>query len=86
MARQITCVTTRDRTHHEHITRVGGSWGNISREDCANDIRLRREDYFVLGGSHRADVEAYQSQGVWYIRTYPDSTKRDNLLSLPDCR
>jgi hypothetical protein len=86
MARQITCILTTSREHHEHITRVGGTWGNISRQDCASDITNRRETYFVSGGGKRADVEAYQRGGIWYIKTVPDSTKKDNLLSLPDCR
>ena len=88
MARQITCILTTSREHHEHIVRVGGSWGNISREDCANDIRSRRETYFTMGGGMRAEVEAYQlkTSGPWYIRTVPDATRKDNLLSLPDCR
>ena len=86
MARQITCILTTSREHHEHITRVGGSWGTTSREDCANDIRSGRETYFTMGGGMRAQVEAYQLKGSWYIRTTPDATRKDNLLSLPDCR
>jgi hypothetical protein len=85
MARQITCILTTSRNSREHITRVGGSWGNISRQDCADDIRFRRDTYFVIGGGRQVNVEAYQSNGVWYIKTYPDDTTKDNLLSLPDC-
>ena len=87
MAREITCILTTSREHHEHITRVGGSWGgNISREDCASDIRTGRETYFTMGGGMRAQVEAFQSRGIWFIRTVADATRKDNLLSLPDCR
>jgi Protein of unknown function (DUF3892) len=88
MARQITCILTTSREHHEHIVRVGGTGFNISREDCADDIRTGRESYFTMGGGMRAQVEAYQLRvnGSWYIRTVPDATRKDNLLSLPDCR
>ena len=87
MAREITCILTASRQHHEHITRVGGpGYATISREQCADDIRFGRETYFTRGGGMRAEVEAYQNRGIWYIRTTPDATRKDNLLSLPDCR
>lgn len=85
MARQITCIRTTSREHHEHITWVGGSWGTITRQDCALQIHNRQESYFVAGGGMQASVEAYQRDGVWYIKTVADSTKKDNLLSLRDC-
>ncbi len=96
MASQITCITKPDRqSTHEAITHVGGRRGNgvgisffITREQCADDIRFRSEDYFVHVGGYQVSVEAYQlrTSGPWFIRTYPDATKRDNLLSLPECR
>lgn len=93
MASQITCITKPDRDNtHEAITRVGGVRGgvnfNIAREQCADDIRLRREEYFVHVGGYRIGVTAYQNHvnGPWFIKTQPDATKKDNLLSLPGCR
>jgi len=96
MASQITCVTKPDRySTHEAITYVGGRRANgigvpfyITREQCADDIRYRREDYFVHVGGNTIGVEAYQlkTSGPWFIKTYPDATKKDNLLSLPECR
>jgi hypothetical protein len=86
MARQILCILTISRTHHEHITQVGGAWGTISREECARQIHSGQETYYVVGGRYRADVEAYQRGGIWYIKTQPDATTKDNLLSLPDCK
>lgn len=94
MASQITCITKPDRSNdHEAITDVGGvrangTTFNITRETCAADIRSRRESYFVHVGQYKIDVEAYQrvGNGPWFIRTRPDSTKKDNLLSLPECR
>jgi hypothetical protein len=94
MASQITCITKPDRENtHEAITAVGGMRGSgttfyISRQDCADDIRLGRETYFVQVGRYRVNVIAYQRPGgsQWFIKTEPDETKRDNLLSLPGCR
>jgi hypothetical protein len=93
MASQITCITKPDRYNdHEAITHVGGSRGGtkfyIPREQCADDIRLRRETYFVHVGEYQINVEAYQrtSGGPWFIKTKPDATRKDNLLSLPECR
>lgn len=92
MPSQITCVTKPNRySSHEAITYVGGVRGGgnsfyITRQACADDIRLGRESYFVQVGRNRIDVEAYQKNGVWFIRTRPDHTQQDNLLSLPECR
>jgi Protein of unknown function (DUF3892) len=93
MPSQITCITKPDRyNHHEAITNVGGVRANgssfyITREQCADDIRFRRDTYFVQVGRDHANVEAYQREhnGPWFIRTYPDHTQKDNLLSLRQC-
>lgn len=93
MPSQITCITKPDReSTHEAITNVGGVRGGgngfyITREQCADDIRFNRESYFVHVSGYRVDVEAYQrvGGGPWFIKTKPDSTKRDNLLSLRAC-
>jgi hypothetical protein len=92
MASQITCITKPDRySTHEAITHVGGVRGGVKfytpREQCADDIRLRRETYFVHVGGYQVNVEAYQlhTSGPWFIKMYPDATKKDNLLSLPEC-
>jgi hypothetical protein len=96
MASQITCITKPDRYGtHEAITAVGGRRGNgagaafyITREQCADDIRFNRESYFVHVGRYTIQVTAYQHTvgGPWFIKTEPDETKKDNLLSLPECR
>ena len=91
MSHQITCVTKPDRdSHHEAIQRVGGveSGGakfNISREACYDQIK-NGQAYHVVVGRNDVTVIAYQINGVGkYIRTTPDATKKDNLLSLPPC-
>jgi hypothetical protein len=87
MALQITCITKPDAHNtHEAITNVGGFGFYITRQECADNIRFGRQSYFVQVGLYRTDVEAYQRNGTWFIKTKPDSTQRDNLLSLPQCR
>ena len=94
MPSQITCITKPDRYNdHEAITNVGGRRSNgsgfyITREQCADDIRFSREQYFVHVGRDTVAVEAYQRTygGPWFIRTKPDATRKDNLLSLDECR
>jgi hypothetical protein len=84
--RQITCITKPDaESSHEAITHVGGAGFYITRKQCADDIDGGVNSYFVKVGSDEADVTTYVREGVKYIRTKPDSTKRDNLLSLSKC-
>lgn len=91
MASRIECITKPDvNSSHEAILNVGGSRANggrfyISRTECANDIRLGRESYYVHVGGYQIDVTAYERNGTWYIRTSPDATQKDNLLSLKQC-
>jgi len=91
MADRITCITKPDaQDHHEAITAVGGTRAsgvhfNISRTTCADDIRFKRASYFVKVDNDETVVTAYEKNGTWYIRTKPDKTQTDNLLSLPKC-
>jgi Protein of unknown function (DUF3892) len=92
MAGQITCITKPDpHNSHEAITHVGGVRANgtgfyITRQECAADIVNRQDTYFVRAGQNRIGVEAYQRQSVWYIKTRPDHTQKDNLLNLPSAK
>jgi Protein of unknown function (DUF3892) len=92
MASRIDCITKPAlQDHHSHITNVGGVRPTgvrfyITREECASDIVNRRETYFVHVGTAQITVEAYQERGIWFIKTRPDYTQKDNLLSLPQCR
>jgi len=74
--------------HHEHIEWV---WYADStplgrtpekRETVAANINRGDSYYYTKGGGQTAQVEAYQRNGTWFIRTKGDSTTADNLLSL----
>ena len=90
---QITCITKPDRNSPvEHITHVGGfgsgPW-KLTVEDVIRRIESRgpdHEDFFVKVGNAQADVFVVYPEGRRkYIKTEPDWTKKDNLLSLAEC-
>ena len=91
MSSQIKCITKpHPHNDHEAITHVGGTRANgtrfyITREQCAMDIHSGRESYFVHVDGFTIEVIVYTRNGVWYIKTKPDSTQKDNLLNLPQC-
>jgi len=87
---QITCITKPNReSTTEHITHVGGygskQW-KLEVETVIDRIEGGIERFFVHVGRDEADVIVMSPKGRRkYIRTEPDLTKADNLLSLPSC-
>lgn len=71
-----------------HIVRVKwlnpdtGKSGDTSRTGMADWIDEGGNAY-VQVGSDSSKVITYRLNGVKYLRTTPDNTTRDNLLSLP---
>lgn len=90
---QITAVRTEASASgtHEHISRVrlgGTTTGDgISRATVIADLKDPNGDrYITYGGGKRADVEVHSCPTCSfsdYITTDPDSTTKNNLLSLP---
>lgn len=92
-SRQVTCIKQnifKDR--HEKITHIGGNWGTngtrvtITEEQAIKDIR-NNISYFVKdskGDVAKIEIIKHFS-GKEYLKTIPDHTKADNLLSLPPC-
>jgi hypothetical protein len=88
---QVTCIT---KPHHmsplEHITHVGGlnqnggSW-YYTREEVADMIDSGQYQFHVIVGRYNVPVTTYVRNGVKFLRTVPDQTTRDNLLSLNEC-
>lgn len=90
---QITCIKKPDRfSPVEHITEVGGygttHW-TLTVEDVIRRIESQgadHEEFYVQVGLYQANVIVMSPIGRRkYIRTEPDLTKIDNLLSLPEC-
>lgn len=90
---EITAVRTEKTTYdpHEHITRVrlnGKTEGEgFSRETIVKDLEDPNGDrYYTYGGGERATVvvrNCPKCSRSDYITTLPDSTTKNNLLSLP---
>jgi hypothetical protein len=90
---QISCINKPNRDSQvEHITHVGGVGASHWKLDVETVIRridsrgADHEDFFVRVGNSEANVIVVSPPGRRkHIRTEPDLTKRDNLLSLPEC-
>jgi hypothetical protein len=90
---RITCINKPDRNSPvEHITAVGGfgsSQWKLTVEEVIRRIDSRgtdHEDFYVHVGNAEANVFVVSPAGRRkYIKTEPDYTKKDNLLSLPEC-
>jgi Protein of unknown function (DUF3892) len=87
---EITCINKPDRQSLvEHISHVGaygaGQW-KLPVEEVIRRIEGRIEGFFVRVGANEADVFVVSPIGQRkHIRTNPDLTNFDNLLSLPIC-
>jgi Protein of unknown function (DUF3892) len=90
MARyHVTCInkhpTHQDR--HHRIQYIGGTWGKHSEATAIQQIETRASSYYTTGGGSEAQVIVVSHpSGKKYLKTAADSTTRDNLLSLPECR
>lgn len=85
---QITAIRKPNRdSSTEHITHV--KYDNIihTREEVISKIENHTDTFYVSVGGATARVEiVYPGYGrIPYIKTLPDWTGKDNLLSLPDC-
>ena len=96
MTVRITCIN-KDNGNHENpyvsITNLGwleestGKRGRSTRLEMYNFIKDGNYAYVVdPKDSSKAYLETRVSAaGTKYVRTKPDDTRRDNLLSLPEC-
>lgn len=86
MAYQITHVRVQSPgTSEQHITNVKLSSGSsYTRSEVVKNIDSGIGHYFTTGDGKIATViSVHPSSGDPYIKTKPDSTVKDNLLSLP---
>ena len=74
---------------HEHVTHVKYDGVVHTREEVIRLIQNRTDTFFVHAGGATIQVEVVHpglaSTHSTYIRTKPDWTGKDNLLSLPPC-
>lgn len=88
---QVSCINKSDRYNpHERILNIGGINNNNTRWKMSQSQAIQYiEDgtyaFFVSVGRYTTDVVIGIHNGNKYLKTNPDSTGRDNLLSLPEC-
>jgi hypothetical protein len=91
VSNQVTCITKpHPHSPREHITHVGGvnsegAFWYYTRLEVADMIDSGRYNFHVKVGRYDIPVTTYVRNGVKYIRTAPDETTKDNLLSLDQC-
>lgn len=85
MATQITCITPDGSDPDRRIDRVGGSGWSKSEDAVIEEIDNEIESYFVDVNGSQVDVVVAKREGTKYLRTDPDQTTENNLLSLPEC-
>lgn len=82
-------VTKSGKDRDGDITKLcheGQPWSPRSKSDAIRDIRLKHHRYYVEEDGTRAYIDvATHPNGHLYLRTRGDSSKANNLDSLPDC-
>jgi len=85
MATRITCIVPDSSDPDHRIDSVGGDGWTKSEDKVIDEIDSGDEDYYVREDGERVDVVVREREGRKYLRTDPDKTTQNNLLSLPDC-
>ena len=66
------------------ITKLGGTWGEKTEQTIMNEISSMVSHYYVERGASVAWIEIERAApGHPYLKTAPDNTSLDNILSLP---
>lgn len=84
MATEITCIVPDGSDPGDRIDRVGGPGWTKDEDTVIGEIEEGRE-YFVEVDSARVTVLVSERDGCKYLRTDPDETAENNLLTLPTC-
>lgn len=84
---RVTCIILSGSERRlEHITHLGGNGWCWTREQVIQSIETGTNTFYVMDSSgRRANLIVVNTQPK-YVRTTPDGTVTDNLLSLPPCR
>jgi hypothetical protein len=81
---EITCIIPDSDDPDQRIDSVGGPGWTKDEDTVIGEIEEGRE-YFVEVASARVTVLIGERDGRKYLRTDPDETTENNLLSLSSC-
>jgi hypothetical protein len=84
LATEITCNVSDGDDPDEGIDSLGGPGWLKDEATVIAEVEAGRE-YFVEVSSARVRVVVAEREGRKYLRTDPDETSENNLLSLPSC-
>ncbi len=85
MATRISCIVPDTNDPDNRIVGVGGLHGWTEWEvQIIGEIEAGA-NYYVEVGHERVAVVVVEQDGRKYLRTDPDKTTENNLLSLPHC-
>jgi hypothetical protein len=91
-AYEIDCINKDDRYNiYERITNIGGPDNGSGRwrvtvAAAINGMRTHGWTFYVIRGGYRVNVEISRGpSGQEYLKTEPDATGANNLLSLREC-
>lgn len=85
MATRISCIVPDPEDPTRRILGVGGPFGWTEREEVVIGEIEDGANYYVEVGHERIAVVVIEHDGRKYLRTDPDKTAENNLLSLPHC-
>jgi hypothetical protein len=85
MATEITCIVPAASDPDERIEMIGGLGWRKTESYAIAEVEHFHRDYFVEVDSARVTVQVEERDGRKYLRTDPDLTAENDLLSLPAC-
>lgn len=90
MAKQVTCITKRERENpHERIQGIGGIERAIrwwrSEDAAIADVERDGTSYYVSVKGRSVWVIVATHNGRKYLKTEADGYEPNNLLALPEC-
>jgi hypothetical protein len=87
MAEKVTCIVKGAPKYSDCrcITQIRTDAARYTREEAHDHVKAQPNSIYVEGGGARAYLIAAIRDGVKYVRTRPDDTTEDNLLTVREC-
>jgi hypothetical protein len=89
ITRQVTCI--KQSKEKGVITHICGNWELpnrltvLSEDVVIKQFKAMTHAYWVVKGKEESKVIIVTINNKEYLKTTPDNTKVDNLLTLPEC-